>query len=172
MEKKTMPALTAALILLLLNIAYTCLVYFGKLQENMPMKWLSYAILIGGITVFVVKYGKDKEDNVSFGNLFAYGFKITAILALAYVAFMLILFTIFPEFKQQIMDVAESEAKKAQKGASAEDIQKGVDMFKKLFWVFMIGGIIFMFAITGCIGALIGAGIAKKNPRVFHEDSL
>ena len=172
MEKKPMPALLGALILLIINIIYTCVIYFGKLQENTAMKVVSWIILIGGIAFFVVKYGKDKDDNITFGSLFGYGFKITAMLALFYIGFMLVWFTIFPEFKEQLFQIAENEARKSQKGGSAEDMQKGIDIFRRLFWVFMIGGILFAFAISGAIGALIGAGIAKKNPRVYHEDSL
>ena len=172
MEKKTMSSLTAALILLLINIAFTCIVAFGKLYANSALTWLSYIIVVAAIAYFVVKYGKDKDDNVTFGNLFGYGFKITAFLILFYCLFMVILYTIFPEFKEQVVEIMKTKAMEGKSGQDAAEIQKGLDMMIKMFWVWMIGGILFIFGLCGGIGALIGAGIAKKNPRVYHEDSL
>lgn len=172
MEKKSMSALTAALILLVLYIAYSCIVYFGKLMSNQTLPFLWYGIVIATLIYFIIKYGKDREDNVTFGNLFGYGFKITAIFTIFSILFTVILFSIFPEIKAQIFEIAEREALKNQTAADAEKIREGMDMFKKMFWVFTIGGILFLYAILGCIGSLIGAAVAKKNPRVYHDDSL
>jgi len=167
-----MSALTASLILVLLYIIYSCTIYFGKLLENTMLQWLWYAVIIISILLFVLKNGKDHDDNVSFGSLFGYGFKITAFLILFTIALTVILYSIFPEIKEQIFDLAQKQGQKASKSATAEEIQKQVDMFRRLFWVFIIGGIIFLYGILGCIGALLGAAVAKKNPKVFHEDSL
>lgn len=172
MEKKPITALTAGMILLILNIVFSCVVYFGKFLENSLLQWFWYCVIIVSLIFFVFKFGKDNDNNVSFGSLFGYGFKITAFLILFNIAFSLVFFTIFPEIKDQIFEVAEKQAQNSRKGVDAEELKKGLEMAKKLFWVFTIGGILFLYGILGCIGSLIGAGIAKKNPRVFHEDSL
>ena len=45
-----------------------------------------------------------------------------------------------------------------------DQIEKGIEMWQKMFWVFTIGGIILVYAIVGAIGSLIGAAVTKKKP--------
>ena len=170
MEKKPITTKTAGIILFLAMAVYSLILNFGKFQANTSLTWLSYLLFIGGLIFFVVKYGKDMNDNVTFGNLFAYGFKTTAVTAVLFIAFTVLFYLIFPEFKDQLLDVARQNALKGAKEADKENIEKGMEMFARFFWAFMIGGIMISYALQGVIGGLIGAAIAKKNSNVSKND--
>jgi hypothetical protein len=45
-----------------------------------------------------------------------------------------------------------------------DQIEKGIELWQKMFWVFTIGGILLVYAIVGAIGSLIGAAVTKKKP--------
>jgi len=45
-----------------------------------------------------------------------------------------------------------------------DQIEKGLALWKKMFWVFTIGGTLLLYAIIGAIGSLIGAAVTKKKP--------
>jgi hypothetical protein len=77
--------------------------------------------------------------------------------------FTVALFLIMPELKQRLFEVAAQEAEK--QGASDEMLEKQQELMKKMFWVFIIGGIMVTYLIVGAIASLIGAAVAKKNPR-------
>ena len=47
---------------------------------------------------------------------------------------------------------------------SESEIDKAMEMTRKFFNVFMIGGILLTYAIVGAISSLIGAAITKKRP--------
>ncbi len=143
---------------------FTIILNLGKLQGNSIIGWLSYLLIIGGIAGFVIKYGADVNGNVTFGNLFAYGFKTTAVLAVLFIAFMILFYLIFPEYKAQMLEIAREKALEKAKDGDKESIEKGMEMFNKFFWVGLIAGIMISYAILGVIGSVIGAAIAKKNP--------
>ncbi len=169
MEKKPITNVTAGLILFLVMVVFTIIVNLEKLQANMMLGWLSYFIVIVGIAVFVVKYGKDMNANVTFGNLFAFGFKTAAVTAIFFIAFMVLFYLIFPEYKEQMLEIGRQKALENAKSANAEDIEKGMEIFKRFFWVGLIAGIMISYAILGLIGSLIGAAIARKDPRPLED---
>ena len=45
---------------------------------------------------------------------------------------------------------------------------QGMALGKKFFLTFVIGGVILMYAILGAIASLLGAAIAKKNPKATN----
>jgi Na+/H+ antiporter NhaC len=124
--------------------------------------WITYLILIGGIVFFVYQYGKAKNNYTTFGDLFSYGFKTTAIITLVFVVFLIVLSFIYPELKEKSLEAAREQAE-SQKGVSDADMERSLEMVKKYFWVVVIGGMILFFAIFGVIGSLIGAAITKKE---------
>ena len=170
MEKKTLSNINAGLILFLVMAIYTLIINLGNLQGNMALNWLSYLIVIGGIVIFVIRYAKDMEGNVTFGNLFGYGFKICAILTVFYIVFMVLFYLIFPEYKEQFFELTTQKAIERAKGRDTENVLKGIEMLKRFFWVGLIAGIMFSFALMGVIGSLVGAALSKKNPNIFQRD--
>jgi len=144
-------------------IIYTIILQFTGNQQNSGLVWLSYVFILAGLILFINLYAKALNNQVTFGNLFSYGFKATAFLALIMIAFTVVYFLIFPDIKEKMFDMARE--KMEEQGKLTDDqIEQGVQTWKKMFWVFAIGGIILIYAIVGAIGSLIGAAVTKKKP--------
>jgi len=163
-EKKPISHFVAGLIIAAILVIYSIILNLLDLSQNKGLGWLSYIILVGGLAFFVNLYGKAKDHQVTFGNLFSYGFKATAITTLIMVVFIVIFFMVFPEFKEKIMDAAREGMEKNGK-MTDEQIDQGMQMFERNFILFSAGGVLFMYLILGAIGSLIGAAITKKQPR-------
>ena len=163
-EKKPVSHIVAGLTIAAILVVYSILLNYMDLSQNQSMGWLSYIILIGGLILFINLYGKAKNNQVTFGNLFSYGFKATAIITLIMIAFIIIFFLAFPEFKDKIVDAAREGMEKQGK-MTDDQIDQGIEMFERNFILFSAGGALFMYLILGAIGSLIGAAITKKQPR-------
>ena len=161
-EKKPISHFVAGLIIAAILVIYSIILNFLDLSQNKGLGWLSYIILVGGLAFFVNLYGKAKDHQVTFGNLFSYGFKATAITTLIMVVFIVIFFMVFPEFKEKIMDAAREGMEKNDK-MTDDQIDQGMQMFERNFILFSTGGVLFMYLILGAIGSLIGAAITKKQ---------
>lgn len=170
-DKKPISSLNAALVIFLVMVVFSLIINMGGFQGNTILAWLSYIIIIGGIMAFVNRYGKDMNNSVSFGNLFGFGFKTTAIVIIFFIAFSILLYLVFPEYKLQMQDIARQNALKNAKPENREQVEKGMEFFANNFWLFLIGGILFSFAILGAIGSLLGAAITKKEPNTLRDVS-
>ncbi|MES2332468.1 MAG: DUF4199 domain-containing protein [Bacteroidota bacterium] len=164
MEQKVTPPWTKGLVISLILIVYGLALYFAGQAQNKSLSWIQFIVLIVGVIVADNSFAKQKNGNVTFGNVFAHGFKVTATIIVIMVIYSVIAFKfLFPEMIDAIMNQARTDMEK--KGnLTEEQITQGVEMGKKFFIPFAIGGIIVMFGICGAIASLIGAGVAKKNP--------
>lgn len=163
-EKKPISHFVAALIIAAILVIYSIILNFLDLSQNQTLGWISYIILIGGLALFVNLYGKAKDHQVTFGNLFTYGFKATAIITLIMIVFIIIFFMAFPEFKDKIIESAREGMEKQGK-MSDDQIDQSMQMFERNFMLFSAGAALFMYLVLGAIGSLIGAAITKKQPR-------
>ncbi|MDP1845040.1 MAG: DUF4199 domain-containing protein, partial [Sediminibacterium sp.] len=75
---------------------------------------------------------------------------------------------LFPEMIDKSLEQARVEMEK-NNNLSESDINNGIEMTKKFFLPFAIGGILLAFAFIGAIGSLIGAAVTKKNPQTPFE---
>lgn len=161
-QKKPISHIVAGAIIAGILIIFSCVLYFTNSQAA-GANWLQYLIIVAGLVLFINLYGKAMNNQVGFGNLFAYGFKTTAFLTLIMIAFMVIFFLAFPEVKEKMFDLTRQ--KMEERGNLTEDeIDKGLAVWRKMFWVFTIGGVLLVYAIVGAIGSAIGAAITKKKP--------
>ena len=163
-EKKPISHFVAGLIIAAILIIYTTLLNYMGLFQNQSLGWVAYFILIGGLVLFVNLYGKAKNHQVTFGNLFSYGFKATSIITLIMILYIVIFFMAFPEFKDKIVETAR-EGMEKQGNMTDDQIDQGLEMFERNFILFTGGGALFMYLVLGAIGSLIGAAITKKQPR-------
>ena len=161
-QKKPMTHFVAASVIAAVLIVYTLILQLTGLWKNPSMAWISYLLMVAGLIIFIIQYGNALNNRVTFGNLFSYGFKTTALLALIMIAFTIILFLIFPDIKQKMVETARQRME--ERNTPDDQIEKGIEMWQKMFWVFTIGGIILVYAIVGAIGSLIGAAVTKKKP--------
>ena len=171
MEKKPVTHFTAGIIIGAIMIVYSLILNFTGLMANQALGFISYLILFAGIIYFVLQHAKSTDNTATFGNLFSYGFKSTAIATLILLVFQLIFFLVFPEYKEKIMEIArENMVKKG--NLNEEQINQGMEMMKRFFWIGIVGGTLFFMLLIGLISSLIGAGIAKKSPNAPFQNPL
>jgi hypothetical protein len=164
METKIVQPWMKGLILSLITITFSITLYLTDLWQNKALGYISYAIVLGGIIWSCIHYAKQMNGNVTFGNVFAHGFKVTATLIVITVVYtFLSVKFIFPEMTDKIIEVAAKEMEK-NKNLTDEQVKSALDMTRKFMMPFMIGGTILGYGIFGAISSAIGAGIAKKNP--------
>ena len=168
MEQKVTSTVTKGFVIGLVMIAITLGMTFSGIAMNSPLKWLSYIIFIVGVIIAINQYGKQINYNSTFGNYFAHGFKIAALVTVIMIIYSVIFITVFHEFKEQALDEARKQMR-SRKDLSEENMEKAIDMTKRFFMVGMIGGILLFYLITGAIASLIGAAITKKDPQPFQD---
>jgi NADH:ubiquinone oxidoreductase subunit 6 (subunit J) len=153
------------LVISLVIIIFSMALYFTGQTANQTLSYLQYVILIGGIIWSCTSYAKQLNGNVTFGNIFAHGFKTTAVvIVLVTIYTILAIKVLFPDMLTIIIQQAKENMRK-QPNVTDEQIDKGVDFMKNNFMTFAIAGIILLFGIVGLISSLIGAAVAKKNPQ-------
>lgn len=161
-ETKIVTPVTKGVIISLILIVFSLALYFAGQSTNQGLSSVQYVIIIGGIIWGCINYAKQMNSNVTFGNVFAHGFKITAVITAIMIIYTVIAFKLlFPDMVNMVLDKARESM--AQKNMSDEQMETGLSMTKKFFIPFAIGGILVMFMIVGCISSLIGAAVAKKN---------
>jgi hypothetical protein len=161
-ENKPITNVTAGLMIAAILIVYSLILTFADLSADQTMGYITYGIFIIGLIVVIGMHAKANNYRLSFGNLFAFGFKTTAVTTIIFLIFMVILNLIFPELKEKAYEVAR-EQMESQDNLSDDQIEQGLTMMRKFFWVGLIGGSLIMFLIVGAIGSLIGAAVTKKN---------
>ena len=165
MEKKVTTHIVKGLMLALILIVLSVVAHIMKFDLESWFGWTSMLIFCGGIIWAVIIYGKQMNDNVTFGNLFAHGFKTTAVvICIVFVFTVLSVYVLFPETIDQLMQKGVEEAKKQGK-ITDEQIQQSGDMMKKIITISLLAGSILINAIIGAVASVIGAAVAKKNPQ-------
>jgi multisubunit Na+/H+ antiporter MnhB subunit len=168
-EKKLLnPLLVGVMISLILIVFSIALSFTGG--SDPKGGWISYLIIIIGLVIFIKRYGDAKNNEVTFGELFSYGFKATTMIVLIFVAFLFVLSFVTPEIKQKVLEATQLELEK-QKNVTDEQVKTLTDGVNKYFWVILIGTTMFFFVLIGCIGSLLGAAITKKQPKNPFEQT-
>lgn len=160
--QKPITHVMAGLIIGAIMIVFSLAIQFSGLDQTKGVPLIGYVIIIAGLILFINMYGKAMNNQVTFGNLFGYGFKATGILIIIMILFTLVFFLLFPDIKEKIFELTRKGME--DRNMSEEQIEKGLGLWRKMFWVFTIGGILLVYAIVGAIGSLIGAAVTKKKP--------
>lgn len=164
MENKLTTPVVKGLLLSLVLIVFGLVLHFTGQSMNKSLGSIQYVIIVGGIIWGCIVYANQMENKVTFGNIFAHGFKITAVVACITVVYTVLSFKVFfPE----MMDLAmEETTKQLEKNNMSQDqIDTTLEMTRKFFVPFAIAGVLVGTVFIGAISALIGAGVAKKNPQ-------
>src|SRR3954463_3828901 len=116
-QKKPISHITAGLIIAGILIVFSILMSFINGSTTKPGSgWLSYIVICGGLIFFIYLYGKSRNNFVSFGDLFSYGFKSAAVMTLVFVVFLVIMSFVMPEFKEKAIEAARAEMEKRNMG--------------------------------------------------------
>jgi NADH:ubiquinone oxidoreductase subunit 6 (subunit J) len=163
-EKKVMTHIVKGLLVSLILIVLGIAGYLTGLYKEGWFSWTTYVIELIGIIIGCVSYANQMNGLVTFGNVFAHGFKMSVVIALILIVWFLLAITvIFPEMKERIFDMTRQRMEDNGK-MSESQIDQAMDMTRKFFIPFAIAGTLLGTLICGAIASLIGAGIAKKKP--------
>lgn len=163
-EKKPATAVLKGTLIALLLMIYGLAIYFANQSTNKVLGYVQYIILVGGIIWSGIYYAKQKQGNVTFGNVFAHSFQTTVVITVLVIIYTVIVFLTMPDMINTIMNETRKSLE-ANPNLSDEQIQKSLELTQKYLIPFSIAGILFSFAILGAIASLIAAATAKKNPQ-------
>jgi drug/metabolite transporter (DMT)-like permease len=169
MEPTVTPTSTKGIVIGLILVVLALITYFMDIKVNGPLQWVGYAIFIGGIIWSVMSYGKQVNHNSTFGNYFAHGFKVAALVTAIMLIYVIIFIVLFPEFKEKAIDEAR-KSMQSKNNLSEEQIKAGLEMTRKFFMVFLVGGTLLGYLFFGALASLIGAAVTKKEPNNFAGD--
>jgi len=169
MEQNITSATTKGLLIALILIILELATYFANIEINGPAQWLGFAVFIGGIIWAVYSYGKQLHYNSTFGNYFAHGFKVAALITAIMIIYIIIFIVLFPDFKEKALDEARIAMRKNSKLTEAEMTQ-AMELSRKFFMIALVGATLLRYIIAGALCALIGAAVTKKQPGKFVGD--
>jgi len=165
METKVTSPQVKGLIISLILIVYGLLIYFIDHLNQPALSYVQYALFLGGIIWACISYSNQLNANVTFGNLFAHGFKTTAVITVIVLIYTVLAFNVlFPDMVDKSIEMSRQKME-ADGKVSDEQIDQSLKMMKDHFTLFAVVGVIIGFAVLGAIGSLIGAAVAKKKPQ-------
>lgn len=167
MEQTVTTSTTKGVVISLILIIVALATYFLNFDASSGAQYVSYVIYIAGIIWSVYIYGKQIDHNSTFGNYFAHGFKVAAIVTAIMIIYVVIFVNLFPDMKEKGMEAARKNMEEKGK-MTQEQITQALTFTKKFFMVFAIGATLVGYLIFGALASLIGAGITKKNPHTFE----
>jgi hypothetical protein len=164
MEKKVMTHVQKGLLVSLILIVIGIAGYFTKLFEQSWFSWASNGLLCIAVIWGCITYANQMNGQVTFGNVFAHGFKMSVVIALILIVWVLLAMTVlFPEMKDKTLEMTRQRMEE-RGNLSDSQIEQGVEFTKKFFIPFAIGGTLLGTLIFGTVASLIGAAVAKKKP--------
>jgi hypothetical protein len=163
-EKKVMTHVTKGLLVSLVLIVIGIAGYFTKMAEQSWFSWVSNGILFVAVIWGCLVYANQMNGQVTFGNVFSHGFKMSVVIALILIVWVLLaMLVIFPEMKTKALEVAQQRMEE-RGNLSDSQIEQGVEFTRKFFLPLAIGATLLGTLIFGAIASLIGAAVAKKKP--------
>ena len=165
MKKNSSDVLSKGILIALILIVVDLIGGFAHLRMEKWFSWISTIILAAALITVSINYGKQQNNQVTYGNVFGYTFKIALMISLVIVVYSLLSsYVIFPEFRDQLLEKARADME-AKGGMTEEQIDAGMAITKKFIQpiplsIFAFLGTLFF----GTIAALIGAAVTKKNP--------
>jgi len=169
MEQTVTTSTTKGIVISLILIVIALITYFLNMNTSSWLQYISYAVFVIGIIWSVNMYGKQIDHNSTFGNYFAHGFKIAALVTAIMIIYIVIFVYLFPDVREKAMDAARTKMQ-SQGKMTQDQINQALVFTKKFFMVFIIAGTLLGYLIFGALASLIGAGITKKNPRPIEID--
>jgi len=165
METKVTTPQIKGLIIALILIVWGLIIYFTNQLDNQPLGYVQYALFLGGIIWSCVLFSKQMNANVTFGNVFAHGFKTSAVITVIMLVYTVVALNfLFPDIVDKSMELSRKKLEESGK-LSDTQIDSQINMIKDHFTLFAVAAIVIGFAIMGAVSSLIGAAVAKKQPR-------
>jgi hypothetical protein len=165
METKITTPQIKGLIIALILIIYSIIIYLIDGMQHPELAYIQYVFFIGGIIWACINFSKQLNANVTFGNVFAHGFKTTAVITVIVLIYTILSFKVlFPEMVTKSIEMTRQKMEASGKATDSQ-IEQQTTMMKEHFTLFAVVGVVIGSAILGLISSLIGAAIAKKKPQ-------
>jgi hypothetical protein len=163
-ETKVMTHVTKGLLVSLILIVIGVVGHITDIESQGWFRWISLIVLFIAVIWACISYSNQMNNQVTFGNLFVHGFKMSVVITLIVIVWTILSVTlIFPDTKEKAMEMARQNMEDQGKMSSAQ-IDQAIEATKKFFLVIVIGTILFGTLLVGAIASLVGAGVAKKKP--------
>ena len=163
-ESKVTTPLTKGLIIALILIVLDIIAGFAGFKFESWYAWIPTLVLAIAIIWACISYANQMNNAVTFGNVFAHGFKTTAVITCIVIVYTILsIYVLFPDMKEVVLDKARQQMEK-NPNVSEEMTDQAIEMTSRLFVPFAIGGALLGNLITGALASLLGAAFAKKTP--------
>lgn len=157
MKENITSHITKGLIIALILIAINIVGQLTKLVYESWFGWIGLIVFLITVVASVIYFGKQLNENLTFGILFTHGFKTSAVvICILFLYTLLSVYIVFPDFVNKMMEQGVIQAK--QQGKTEEELKQYLAIGKK---VFLAGGLMVNLFI-GALGSLIGSAIAKQ----------
>lgn len=169
MERKPTSAVAAGAVISLVLVIIALVTYFTGLYTQTWAQYVALVVLVGGLIWAVRNHGREVGYTDSFGKLFSYGFRATAVIVCLMIVYTFLSGALFPEIKRNIIENAKMQ--QLQKpNANEAAIEQNMKMFEDHYNLFIVLGILFWYLIVGSLASLVGAMLTKKNdPQTFDK---
>ena len=162
METKPLTPASKGAIIALLLIILSLVIYFTNQYGNRNLRSIQFVIVFVGILLSSMYYAKQMNGGVTFGNVFAEGFKTTAVIIVFLSIYTIISMKfVLPGMADKIIEAARMDAQ-SQGKATLDEFDKNVAVTKQFMVPITIGITILSIGITGALGALLGAVLRKR----------
>jgi len=166
MEKKALTHVQKGLILALIQIAMSVIFYALDLTQESWVTFVTFGVFIAGIVWACVSFGKSKNNYLTFGEAFAHGFKVTAVVTSLVVVYSFLFILLFPEMKAEAINKAREQMENNPNGMTEEQIEMGIQFTEKYFNVFIIGGSLIGYLFVGVLASVVGAIVTPKKGKL------
>ena len=153
MEQTVTTSTTKGIVISLILIVIALATYFLNMNTSSALQYISYAVFIIGIIWSINIYGKQIDHNSTFGNYFAHGFKIAAIVTVIMIIYIVIFVYLFPDVREKAMEAAK-KSMESKGQMTQEQINQALNITKKFFMVFLIGATLLGYLIFGALASL------------------
>lgn len=145
---------------------------YSKDVFNPGIVYLVYIPFLIGIILNALAYSKANEGYVTFGNIFESCFKAVLIIMAVRVAWIPVSDFVFPEVKERALAEIHNKLLYNSK-MTEEQVNTAFNIAKKVWFLGIIGSVIFATLFYGVIFSLIGGAIAeKKGLRLLEIDKI
>lgn len=173
MEKKVTSNVTKGTVIALILIVLDMVSSFADFKYATWYTWIPSLLLIAAIIWACISYANQMENAVTFGNVFAHGFKTSAVVAcLVFIYTLLAIFIIFPEMKDKALEMAAIQMDKQGNNMPEETKEQALKFTEKIFVPVAIASAVLGTLIVGVIASLLGAAVAKKNPPTIFPNKV
>lgn len=164
-QKEATTHIMKGIIIALIIIVINLIAQFTNIQFETWYRWGSLIISIGIFIAAPIIYGKEMNNNVTFGMLFSHGFKAAAVATcIVFVYTLLAVYVLFPDMIEKMIQQGLEEARK-QGQQIPEQSAEMMSMAKKITTLVVLSGVVLIELMIGALGSALGAAIAKKNPQ-------